>query len=64
MLRSLLQNLTESLSSTAAEFRERMIDLLSTEPLLHNAQLNQSIIGPREAIQCEINTWRQETATT
>ena len=40
-----------------------MTDLLSTDTLLHKAQLDQPIIGLQEEIQWEINTWRQETGT-
>ena len=53
----------ELLPTTAAEFRERMTDLLSTDTLLHKAQHDQPIIGLQEEIQWEINTWRQETDT-
>ena len=39
---------TELLPTTAAHFRERMTDLISTETLLHQAQLDQPIIGLQE----------------
>ena len=44
----------ELLPTTAAEFRERMTDLLSTDTLIHKAQLDQPIIGLQEEIQWEI----------
>ena len=40
-----------------------MTDLLSTDTLLHKAQLDQPIIRLQEEIQWKINTWRQETGT-
>ena len=54
----------ELLPTTAAEFRERMTELLSTDTLLHKTQLDKPIIGLQEEIQWEINTWRQESGTT
>jgi hypothetical protein len=53
----------ELLPTTATEFWERMTDLLSTETLVHKAQLYQPIIGLQEEIQWGINTWRHETGT-
>ena len=40
-----------------------MTDLLSTDTLLRKAQLEQPIIGLKEEMLWEINTWRQETGT-